>query len=741
MILRLVALLTIATLGIAGAPAVTAATFTLKLVEVRTGNPPPGGDTSPRIDMSGDDWTYDDVAQTVSAGSRYEVQYLAGPATVFRHHVDGFILDASPGGGPADGTFFECIEGVFAPSNFGRSFCAAYSFGANFVDESLPTWGPGLAFDQGLNANPIAGGDDVSTGTPINLHGEFDGTSLTSWDGTTLVVGNFITQVDGHRFTFVRPAEAVDDPGYGAEANSTGNVFDIGANDLRWSANPEVVDDASGTATGTGSLGGTFTVVAAADIGSVTVTYDAAATTGTDTWVYRVTDTEGPLAGQFDTATVTVLVSQSGTANDDSAATTRLRAPVSVNVGTNDVGFADPSTVTITAGAAQGDVTVANSPGPKNGITVTYQSTAPLFTAPYQDEFTYQITDGTATDTAVVTVTVNNAIPVANDLAGVVLDTQGVSPSAVSIDVNVGDGGDIAGNALGDATTVVTTATANDVTTSVSGGTITLTAATFTSAGDAVGYTITDADGEADTGTISLTIPDVTPQVADVAETIAVGDSATITVAVQPGNGAPGDHMVSVSQAQFGTVTNVALSAGGTEVSFDYEATGFGTDALTVSLSDGDGSIGAGTASIIVPDRVPTVQNVAADIVVAGATTITVACQLGDGAAGEHVASVSSAEWGSVDEESIELNAAGTEISFDYTPSGFGATDVLTVGLTDADGSTGSGTATLTIKGDAVTIAKQDSLPGTDQGNALGPVGLGALLLAIPLLRSRRRRR
>lgn len=198
---RLIALAITATMAALATSATTAATFNLKLVGVITGNP--NGDSTPRIDLAGDDWTYDDVAETVSAGSRYEVQYLTGPFTVFRHNIDGFVLDASPGGGPANGTFFECIEGVFGPQNLGGiALCGAYRFGMNFIDESLPTWGPGLAFQKGLNANPIAGGDDTDNGTQQNLNSLFDGASLQSWDGTTLVVGNFVSGVDGTQFTY-----------------------------------------------------------------------------------------------------------------------------------------------------------------------------------------------------------------------------------------------------------------------------------------------------------------------------------------------------------------------------------------------------------------------------------------------------------------------------------------------------------------------------------------------------------
>jgi len=192
----------------------------------------------------------------------------------------------------------------------------------------------------------------------------------------------------------------------------------------------------------------------------------------------------------------------------------------------------------------------------------------------------------------------------------------------------------------------VTTAPANDVTTAVAGSTITITATAFTSAGDAVGYTITDADGEADTGTIAVSIPDVAPQVPNIAAAIDTPGAVDASITVDLGNGASADHTLAYSPPQWGTIA-------------DFE------------VSDGPG-------------------------------------------------------------------ATQATAEFTYQPTGFAATEVITIEVRDGDGSVGTGTITAVISGNAVTIETQDSLAG--DGNALGPVGL-ALLLGIPLLSGRRRRR
>jgi len=640
--------LVISVLLICAAATVNAAMVTLKLTNVRSFSDQGAGFTDAILDADGGDWTYDDVAQTVSASSQYTARYMLNPNTrLFTHEITGYVLDVTGASAVANATTYVCDEGTFG-GLVGANLCGNYTWGPNFINESEVSWGPGTATSKSLNTTGGVpnGGDDTDAG-PIQAIDQNDGFKVDSWDGQTLVISNAVLMSprSGYTYTLVKPAEAVDDPNYAVSQGSSNSVLNIGANDVGWSPNPTVVDAVSGTATGTGSSGGTFTITSNPDIVNVTASYTPvnAMFTGTETWVYRVTDTEGPLLPQSDTATVTVTASASGTANNDTGATPRLRGPATILVGQNDVGFTDPSTVTITSDAMQGTTVVTSSPGPKDAVSVTYTSTAPLYSAAFTDMFTYQITDGTNTDTADVTVTINNTIPVAGDLNGVTLDTQGVSPSDASVDVNVADGGDIPDNSLGDAPVVITTTPSNDVTSSVAGAIITITAATFTSAGDAVGYTIVDADTEEATGTINVTIPNVTPQVANVTQTITVP----------------------------------------------------------------------------------------------GPTQLSAAYQLGNGTANDHTATASAAQWGTV--SGVEIDSTTGTIDFDYTPTGFAEIDTFTIDMTDGDGSVGSGTVTVTISGDAVTIEKQDSLPGN--GNAVGPASLGALLLGIPLLRARRRNR
>lgn len=675
--------------------------------------------------------TYNDASGVLTMDSgTTSVRFNTSPTTVlFTHNHTNWTT----GGGAYSATDYSCAEGTFG-GNVGAHLCGNYNFGTNFLN------------DSNVNYNIIpgtrtVGGDDVIIG-PQQQGVNYATTEASIANGvltmqSALWNGAGTNPSDGGiELLFGLTGVAVDDAA-SVQESSPGDDIAIGANDRYWAANPTVTNTTIGTGV---PLGGTFVINSDPDIANVTAAYTPPpGVTGTDTWSYTVTNTEGAFNGQSDAATVTVTVSALGTANPDTGDTTSLTAPADIPIGFNDVGFTDPSIVTITVPASQGDVTINDNNGPPDSITATYTSTAALGSAPYQDTFTYLINDGTRNDTAVVTVNVNNSLPVANDLAGVTLDTQGVSPSNVSTDIDVGPGGDIAGNANGDGTPTVTRMPANDVTTEVNGTVITITAVAFTSAGDTVGYTITDVDTEADTGTIGVSIPDVIPTVQDVQETVDSGGSQTITVGYQLGNGALSDHTETVSQPQFGTVTDVMLDAANSQVSFVYTPTDVGIEMLTVDLRDGDGSIGTGTVTITIPDDVPQVQSVTQTIAFAGGTEIAVASVLGTGDASAHTVSVTGAQWGQVSD--VALDDTGSPITFTYTPAGFAATDVLTISLTDANGDVGNGTATLTITGAAVTIPPQDSLPGTGGSTALSPATLG-LLLSIPmLLRGRRRRR
>lgn len=173
------------------------------------------------------------------------------------------------------------------------------------------------------------------------------------------------------------------------------------------------------------------TLTAFATDGSFTYTPNANFC-GSDSFTYRLHD--GTVFGNTATVAITVVcVNDAPAAEDDSNATTE-ETPVSGSVTANDTTVdveGDTLTWSLTGGASNGNVVFA-----PDG-TYTY---SPNLNFCGSDSFTYQVSDGTAADSAVVTVTVScvNDPPVAADNSHVTPEDTPVSGTATSTDVDGG---------------------------------------------------------------------------------------------------------------------------------------------------------------------------------------------------------------------------------------------------------------------------------------------------------------
>ena len=92
----------------------------------------------------------------------------------------------------ASASSFDCVDGSFSNAVF-ASFCGNYNFGANYVNESTNSYGPGTAFSKTVL------GDDVDLGQQQNITAYDGATSTVS--GSTLTVSN-ITPNGGQTFTY-----------------------------------------------------------------------------------------------------------------------------------------------------------------------------------------------------------------------------------------------------------------------------------------------------------------------------------------------------------------------------------------------------------------------------------------------------------------------------------------------------------------------------------------------------------
>ncbi len=162
-----------------GATAADAATYGATLITAvsYSGN----GSSAGNISSSTATWSYDDVTNLLSqTGGTYNIRFTTAPtSTLFRHSITGLVIG---NGGAASASTYTCAEGNFG-GNVGASICGNYNFGANFINESTVTWGPGTA-----SAKTI-GGDDMNFGPEQNISA-YSYFATVSWVGTTLTLSN-----------------------------------------------------------------------------------------------------------------------------------------------------------------------------------------------------------------------------------------------------------------------------------------------------------------------------------------------------------------------------------------------------------------------------------------------------------------------------------------------------------------------------------------------------------------------
>ncbi len=302
---------------------------------------------------------------------------------------------------------------------------------------------------------------------------------------------------------------------------------------------------------------------------------------GPDSFSYTVTDVDG----QSSTATVSVTVTSVDdvpTVVGDTAATDEDQ-PVTVAVLSNDSGLGDgPIVVTVTQ-PLHGTV-VVNPDG-----TVTYTPAPDYYGT---DSFSYTVTDADGqTGTATVTLAiapVNDTPSAAADVATTAEDTP-VTVAVLSNDSGIGDG----------PLAVTATSPMHGTVVVNADRTLTYTPAPNYHGPDSFSYTVTDADGQSATATVSLTITAVNdPPVAN-ADQLSTdpGESAVIPVLANDLD-VDGDPLtvVSTSAPMHGTVT---LNANGTLL-YVPTAGYSGQDSFSYTISDGRGGTATATVTIAV---------------------------------------------------------------------------------------------------------------------------------------------
>ena len=307
--------------------------------------------------------------------------------------------------------------------------------------------------------------------------------------------------------------------------------------------------------------------------------------TGTDSFIYTITDS----AGQTDTATVTVRVlERPNTAPEafDDFASTSENIPVTIDVLDNDT---DPEEDTLLLGRFQattsngGTVTRDNNGTPRelSDDRLVY-TPAPGFVG--VDTFIYTVSDGELTDPATVTVNVDiiNQLPIAvDDFAS----TTANNPVNVFVLDNDTDPDIVTGDLI--AISNFPTSTAFGGIVSLNGNALEYTPQSGFAGTDSFNYTIADSFGATASATVTVQVIGNQPPIAgdDFASTT---ENVPVSVFVLDNDFDPDFDVVSVVGFAQTTANGGSVSQSGNTLLYNPGFGFTGADSFNYTISDGE---------------------------------------------------------------------------------------------------------------------------------------------------------
>jgi hypothetical protein len=407
----------------------------------------------------------------------------------------------------------------------------------------------------------LAGGDVTFTPTP-NFNGPASFTYTVS-DGTADATGTVTVTVtpvnDGPVAVDDAATTAEDTPLVSTLSSLTANDLDV---DLGATLSVTAVGGATNGAVAI--VGGGFTFTPTANFnGTASFTYTVSDGTLTDTGLVTVTVTavnDAPVA-----------VDDTRSTNED---TPLVIAASSLTANDTDADNGTTLTVTAVGGATNGSVGLA-------GGNVTFTPTANFSGAA---SFTYTVSDGTATDSGLVTVTVAavNDAPVAVDDARSTSEDTPLVIAASSLAANDTDAD------TGATLTVTAVGGASNGAVGLAGGNVTFTpTANFNGTAS---FTYTVSDGTAtDSGLVTVTVAAVNdaPVAVDDARSTNEDTPLIMTVASLVGNDTDVDAGTTLTITAVGGASNGSVGLAGGSVTFTPTAGYSGPASFTYTVSDG----------------------------------------------------------------------------------------------------------------------------------------------------------
>ncbi len=424
-------------------------------------------------------------------------------------------------------------------------------------------------------------------------------------------------------------------------------------------------------------------------------------------------------AGNTDTATVTVTVTNDAPVATDDQDTTPDSTPVGVDILANDTDpNNDPLTISATTDPDNGAIQIndGGTPDDPTDDSIVYTPN-PGFTG--IDTFTYTIQDPAGnTDVATVTITVTNEAPIAsNDTATTPTSTP------VSIDVldNDTDPNDdpltvaVATDPDNGTVTVDDNGTPDDPT----DDTISYTPDPGFSGTDTFTYTITDTAGNTDTATVTVVVTNEAPVAVDDSDTTA--DATPVDIDVLGNDSDPNNDPLTIMATTDPENGTIQVNTNGTpddptDDSIIYTPDpGFsGTDTFTYTIQDPAGNTDVATVTITVTNEAPVASNDTAT----APTSTPISIDVLDNDTDPNddpltIAIATDPENGLVTVDDNGTPDDPTDDIITYTPDpGFSGTDTFTYTVTDPAGNTDTATVTVVITNDApVAVDDQDTTP------------------------------